>query len=74
MRAGIDRWLRHVRDQLFMRGASADECVRSPDRSECETIAFAKIIAASTVLEFGGLPLELPMSIRRAMDRKEKAD
>jgi hypothetical protein len=72
MRIAIHRWLRAARDRGFPRRAEADE--QSRDRGGCEAIAFAEIVAAATVLEFGGLPLELPMSRRRVAGWGEGAD
>jgi hypothetical protein len=75
MRTGAARWARFLRDQLLLRRAPASEGERARhhDRAR-ETIAFAEVVAAATVLDFGSLPVEWCASTRRIFDRKEGAD
>jgi hypothetical protein len=59
MPTGIVRALRFLSDRLLMRRRPAAECAPSaPHDCAPETTTFVEIVAASTVLDFGDLPLE----------------
>jgi hypothetical protein len=61
MGAGIARSIRSVLDQVFARRVPADECAPSIEHDrEPEATAFAEIVAACAILDFGGLPVEPP--------------
>jgi hypothetical protein len=65
MRTGIGRAVRYLLNHLFPRRAPAGEYARSTEHDrDPEGIAFAEILAASAVLDFGGLPVEPRMSPR----------
>jgi len=75
MRAVSGRWLRSLRDRVFPWRASEAEHARAPEHDRvCDPIAFAEIVAAATVLDFGGLPVESCIWSRRIIDRSEGAD
>jgi hypothetical protein len=63
MRTGGSRRLRFLCGQLFSQLTSAGERARSANR-DCvpPRIVFAEVVAASTVLDFGGLLVEIHMS------------
>jgi hypothetical protein len=62
MGAGIARSVRSIFGHVFAPRVPADERAPSTEHDgDPEAIAFAEIVAASAILDFGGLPVEPPI-------------
>jgi hypothetical protein len=60
-------------DRVFARRVPADE--RAPwsaHQGEPEAVAFAEIVAASAILDFGGLPVEPPRLLDESLNEERR--
>jgi hypothetical protein len=62
MRSFVGRSPPSLLDQLLLRrrASTGEGSQPSDDDQGCARVALAEMMAAATVLDFGGLPLELP--------------
>jgi hypothetical protein len=62
MRSRMDRSASSLLDQFLLRrrGPAVEGPPPSDGDRNCARVAFAEMMAAATVLDFGGLPVEMP--------------